>query len=159
MAPQTPQETARGREFRFSPPLDSPSQRPKRGHRNGPSLETPLSWSSVKNLTPTAYFVTPRGFVCFASNVLCSCPQDPKGKGTARLPLYPAQAAGISIDGLKVTMSLAAAAQEGARVTLTGPPGNIGRNHRVFIRGIPQQDWSFLRLYRSSLYLPLVLCP
>ena len=50
--------------------------------------------------------------------------------------LPPTQAAGSSMKGLEVTMYSAAAAREGRRVVLRKPPGDGGRNRRVFIRGI-----------------------
>ena len=90
--PQTPRKDARGREFRLSSrlparscdgrpppagiaPLGPHSQRPKRGPCGGPSLETPLGCSDDRLFTPTAYFVTPRGFVRLSANVPCSCPR------------------------------------------------------------------------------------
>ena len=81
IAPQAPQETARGREFRLSLPLDPHSQRPKKGPCGGPSLETPLGCSDDRLFTPTAYFVTPWGFGRFSVDVPCSCPQGPKDEG------------------------------------------------------------------------------
>jgi len=59
--PPGPPKSPRGRAFRFALPLDPIPQRPKRGHCDGPSLETPHSCPTEGRKARLAYFVTPTG--------------------------------------------------------------------------------------------------
>ena len=108
-----PQETARGREFRLSPPLNDQ----RRGPAGPLPLETSPSCSAGRKMTPTAYFVTPRGFGRFSVNVPCSCPRPAKNM------VRSAQAAEIPAKGLKVTSLVSGSGAKGITGRCKGAAG------------------------------------
>ena len=76
--PRPPKKAPGGESFDSLSPWTPSLNDQRRGPAGPLPLETSPSCSADRKFTPTAYFVTPRGFIRFSVNVPCSCPRPAK---------------------------------------------------------------------------------